>query len=106
MNDEAGLGPPGDDLVEHLVERQVARADAFAERELEDAGGRRQRPGRDDLDRAQLVAGQLVARDDDRAVALAERCAVRKKDVAVGDGRVRAGGERRHFELACRPPIR
>ena len=33
VDQQPGLGAPGGDLVEHLVERQVARADPIAERE-------------------------------------------------------------------------
>jgi hypothetical protein len=87
-----------DDLVEHLVERHVPRVHLVAERELQHPARRRQRARRDDLHLAQV---ELVARDDNRAVALAEGRAVRQEDIAVGDRRIGAGGERRHLE----PPL-
>src|SRR5207253_21552 len=84
-------------LVEHLVEGQVARVDAAAQRELKDALRGRQRTRRDDLDRVQI---HVLARHDDRPVALAEGRSVRQEQIAVRDGRIRAGGERRHLEAA------
>ena len=79
VDEQPRVGAARHDLVQHLVERKVARADPVAEREVQHALRGRQRAGRDDLD---LVQVDLAARDDDRAVALAERRAVRQEDVA------------------------
>ncbi len=96
---------PGHDLVEDLVERDVARSDAVSEREPEHPGRGCQRSRGDDLELAELVERELVARDDDGAVPVAERGAVRQEQVTVGDGGVRAGGEGGHFEPAGERPL-
>ena len=63
------------------------------------------RPGIDDLELAQRVERQRLARDDDRAVAEAHRRAVREQQVAVGDVRVGAHRDRGHLEPALRRPL-
>ena len=69
--------------------RQVLADRDLSEREPEDEIGRRQRARDDDLDPLQLVGGERLAGDDDRAVAGPDRGAVRQQRVVLLDERVR-----------------
>ena len=55
-------------------------------------------PGHDDLELAQLVERQLLARDDDRPVARADARAVRQQRVVLLHERVRGERDRGHLE--------
>ena len=76
-----------------------------AERELEDEERRRQLAGDDDLGLPELVEGQALARHDDRAVAGADRGAVRQERIALVHERVRRERHRRHLETAFERPF-
>ena len=61
--------------------------------------------GHGDLDAAEIVFGQRLARDDDRPVAGAHARPVREQDVPVLDERVRVERDRRHLEPALERPL-
>ena len=104
VDHEAGVGAARGDLVEDAVERQLAVPD-LAEREAERQEGGRRQSGHDDLVLAELLQGQRLARDDDRAVAVADAGAVRQQGVAVLHERIRVQRDRGHLELALQRPL-
>ena len=104
VDEETGLRPAGGDLVQYAVEGEVARAHV-AECKLEHVRGRGQRAGSHDLERTEIVERELLARDDDRPVAIAERGAVRQQHVPVGDGGIGARRERSHLQPALERPF-
>ncbi len=59
----------------------------------------------DDLDPVELSERELALGNHDRAVSLAERCAVWEQCIAVDDGRIGAGGQRCHLEAALERPL-
>ena len=76
-----------------------------AEHELQHEERGRQPPGDDDLRLAQLVERQPLLRDDDRAVAGADRRAVREQRVALVHERVGRERHRRHLEPPVERPL-
>ena len=70
MDQQARVGAARHDLVDDLVERHLAVAEA-ADAHAQDEEGRRQLAGHRDLDVAQVGLAELLARDHDRPVARA-----------------------------------
>ena len=88
MDEEAGLGATGGDLVEDRVERHLPITEVpDAEAQNEERGGHP--PGHGDLQAGEVLARQRLARHHDRPVARAHARPVRKQDVALLDERIR-----------------
>ena len=104
VDEQARVRLPRRDLVHDLVERNLPEREV-PELQLQRQERRRHAPGHGDLDPAQVILAQLLARDDDRPVAGAHARAVRKQDVLVLHVRVRVERDRGHLEPALERPL-
>ena len=103
VDQQAGIGSAGLDLVEDLVERHRAIAElAHAHPQHEERGRQLARDG--DLDIARVGEGHLLPRDHDRPVAGAHRGAVRQQHVALLHERIGGERDRGDLELAVDCP--
>ena len=104
VDQESGLGATRRDLLRDLVERELAETEVV-EHEPQREERRRHRPGHDDLELAQLVERQLLARDHDRPVARPDARSVRQERVVLLHERVRGERDRRHLEPPRARPL-
>ena len=104
VDHEPGVGAAGRDLVEDLVELQLAVSE-LTEREPKREERRRHPARHDDLGEPQLVEGQRLAGDEDRPVAGADAGPVRQQCIPVLHEWVRVQRDRSHLEAALERPL-
>ena len=107
VDEQAGARAARRDLVEDLVERHARDSELAAERDARGRGTRSSAfPGTTISSLRSSSSVELLARDDDRAVAGADARAVREQRVALVHERVRARARSRSPRAALRATTR
>ena len=105
VNYQSGVGLPGGDDIQNLIEGMHFIAERIAEQKLEGQKRRRQRPRHGDPFAFEAGDVSGLASHHHRAVIIAHAGPARTQSVLVGDERIAVQADRRQFELTSKGPV-